>query len=324
VTLKFNYTMPPFSAIGVGFEWWADEFEKRTDGRYVVETYGFSGLVPDASALDALKNSVCEINMTSTGSQQTSFPLASVTGLPTLTFHKQGVSFDEYLASFDALIELHQEPEITENFKDYKVVKNFEIDPCYLITKEKKVIVPEHLSGLLVGGASGSLADMMEAYGAAGVFQIPPEAYMNMDKGVTTAALMTYAMIGPYKMYEVCDFILKQPFTAGTLLVMMNWGDWNAMSPQDQEIFTETWEEAKIVCAQGMYDENINSEPAIVASGITITVPTEQVSDMWVAACQKYAFPRWAKDCQDLGYSEEVTDRILAKWQELIEKYSTQ
>lgn len=316
--------MPPFSAIGVGFEWWADEFEKRMNGRYKVETYPLSGLVPDSGALDAIKGSVCEIIMTSTGSQQTSFPLAAVTGLPTLCFHKKGVSFDEYMASFDALLELYEVPEIKAAFKDYKLVKPFEIDPGYLITKSKEVRRPEDLKGLKVGGASGALEDMMEAYGAAGVFQIPPQAYMNMDKGVVDAAIMTYAMIGPYKMFEICDYILTQTLTAGTLLVLMCPEDWNAMSAEDQDIFTASWEDAKIVCAQGMYDENIDSKPVIEASGIKINHPTAGESASWVRACEKYSFPKWAKNAQDLGYSSEVTDRVLATWQELVEKYTTQ
>jgi TRAP-type C4-dicarboxylate transport system substrate-binding protein len=262
--------------------------------------------------------------MTSTGSQQTSFPLASVTGLPTLTFHKKGVAVEEFLASFDALLELYEIPEIAANFKDYKLVKPFEINPTHLITRDKEVLWPADLNGLKVGGASGALSDMMEAYGAVGVFQIPPEAYMNMDKGVTTAAFMADAMVGPYKMFEICDYYLKQNFTAGTLLLLMCPDDWNAMSAEDQEIFMASWEDATQVCAQAMYDENIYSLPVIEASGIKINYPTAAQSAAWVRASEKYAFPKWAKDCQNLGYSEEVTDRVLAKWQELIEKHTTQ
>lgn len=323
-TIKFNYTMPPFSAIGVGFEWWADEFEKQTEGRYIVETYPLSSLLDDSGSLDAVKEGVCEIIMTSTGSQQSSFPLASVTGLPTLCFHKKGVAVEEYLASFDALIEFYKMKEIKKEFEDYHLIKAFEIDPCYLITKDKEVLWPEDLKGLKVGGASGAMADMMDAYDAAGVFRIPPESYDNMQKGVTDADLMTYAMIGPYNMFEICDYILTQTYSAGTLLVMTSHEFYDSLSGKDQKIFDETWEDAKIVCAQGMYDENVQSKPAIEASGITINHPTAEQSAAWDTAAVKYAFPTWAKMCQDLGYSEEVTDKVLEKWQELLEKYTTQ
>ncbi len=323
-TIKFNYTMPPGSAVAVGYEWWADEFEKRTEGRYVVETYPLSGLLDDAGSLDAVKGGVCEIIMTSTGSKQTDFPLASVTGLPMLCFHKKGVSKEEYLASFDALKELYKIKEIDEEYKDYHLVAAIEIDPTYLITKSKKVVLPEDLKGLKVGGASGALEDLMVAFGAAGVFQIPPQAYMNMDKGVTDAAFMTYAMIGPYKMYEITDYILTQTFTAGTLLVMTSHDWYDSLAKSDQKIFDETWEQAMDVCAQGMYDENVHSKPEIEASGITITSPTAEQTAAWEAACAQYAYPTWAKMCQDLGYSSDVTDKVLKKWQDLIEEYTTQ
>jgi TRAP-type C4-dicarboxylate transport system substrate-binding protein len=323
-TIKFNYTMPPGSAVAVGYEWWADEFEKRTDGRYTVETYPLSSLLDDAGSLDAVKGGVCEIIMTSTGSHQTDFPLASLTGLPMLCFHKKGVAKEEYLASFKALKELYKIKEVGDEFKDYHLIAAIEIDPTYLITKNKKVVAPEDLKGLKVGGASGAMEDLMKAYGAAGVFQIPPQAYMNMDKGVTDAAFMTYAMIGPYKMYDVANYILTQTFTAGTLLVLTSHSWYDSLAKSDQKIFDETWEQAMDVCAQGMYDENVHSKPEIEASGITITHPTPEQSAAWEAACTKYAYPTWAKMCQDLGYSSEVTDKVMKKWQDLIKEYTTQ
>jgi TRAP-type C4-dicarboxylate transport system substrate-binding protein len=316
--------MPPSSAVAVGYEWWADEFEKRTNGRYKVETYPLSSLLPDAGSLDAVKSGVCEIVMTSTGSKQTDFPLASVTGLATLSFHKKGVSKEEYLASFDALQELYKIPEVAAEYKDYHLIAPIEIDPGYLITKNKKVLMPEDLKGLKVGGASGAMADLMAAYGAAGVFQIPPQAYMNMDKGVTDAAIMTYAMIGPYKMYEICKYILTQTFSAGTLLVLTSHDFYNSLGAADQKIFDETWEDAKVVCAQGMYDENVHSAPAIEASGITISHPTSAQSQAWVDACVKYSFPTWAKMCWDLGYSTAVTDKVIGTWYQFVNEMTTQ
>ncbi|MBN1177163.1 MAG: TRAP transporter substrate-binding protein DctP [Dehalococcoidales bacterium] len=322
--IKFNYTMPPFSAVGVGFEWWADEFEARSNGRYVVETYGFSSLIEDEGSLDAVKAGVVEVNMTSTGSQMASFPLASVTGLPTLSFHKKGVAFEEFLASFDALQEFYQLPEIAAEFEDYHVIAPIEIDPGYLISANKEVFVPEDLEGLKVGGALGALADMMSAFGAAGVFQIPPQAYDNMQKGVTDAAIMTYAMIGPYNMFDLCDYILKQTFSAGTLLVLTSHEFYASLPPEDQALFDETWEEAMVVCAQGMYDETVHSTPAIEGSGIKINTPTAEQSALWDDAARTYAFPTWASMCHDMGISEETTDKIITTWQSLVEKYSTQ
>jgi len=274
--------------------------------------------------LDAVKEGVCEIVMTSTGSQMASFPLASVTGLPTLSFHKKGVSFEEYLASFEALKEFYKVPEVGAEFTDYHLIKALEIDPGYLITKSKEVFVPEDLNGLLVGGALGALADMMTAYGGAGVFQIPPEAYDNMSKGVTDAAIMTYAMIGPYNMFDMCDYILKQTFSAGSLLILTSHEFYASLPPEDQKIFDETWEDATIVCAQGMYDENVHSTPVIEESGITINTPTPEQSALWDEAAVTYAFPTWAEMCWDLGYSEEVTTRVLNTWKQLTIDLATQ
>ncbi|MCK4274357.1 MAG: hypothetical protein KAW90_05645, partial [Dehalococcoidales bacterium] len=250
--------------------------------------------------------------------------LAAVGDLPTLSFHKKGVSMEEFLASFDAVKEFYKVPEVAAEFEPYHLIKALAIDPSYLISANKEVIVPEDLEGLKVGGALGALADMMSAFGAAGVFQIPPQAYDNMQKGVTDAAIMTYAMIGPYNMFELCDYILKQTFGAGTLLILTSHEFYDSLPPEDQAIFDATWEDALIVCAQGMYDETVHSEPAIIESGITINTPTPEQSALWDEAAVTYAFPTWADMCHDLGYSEEVTDRVLTTWRSLIEEYTTQ
>jgi TRAP-type C4-dicarboxylate transport system substrate-binding protein len=313
--------MPPSSAIAVGYEWWADEFEKRTNGRYKVETYPLSQLVPDSGSLDAIKGGVCEIIMTSTGSKANDFPLAGVTGLPTLSFHQKGVTVEDYLASFKAVLELYEIPEVKAEYNDYHLIAPFEIDPTYLITRDKLVRVPDDLKGLLVGGAAGSMSDLIKAKGAASVSQIPPQAYMNMDKGVTTGAFMTYAMIGPYKMFEIADYILTQTFTAGSLIVLANPAWYNSLPPADRDIFNTTWEDAKIVCAQGMYDENVHSKAAIEASGITITHPTIAESLLWTEAAEKYAFATWKKDAQNLGASAALADKVLTTWQALLKKY---
>jgi hypothetical protein len=63
--------------------------------------------------------------------------------------------------------------------------------------------------------------------------------------------------------------------------------------------------------------------------GTAISKATWQKSDQkifdqtWEAACAKYAYPTWAKMCQDLGYSSEVTDKVMKKWQDLIKELTT-
>jgi TRAP-type C4-dicarboxylate transport system substrate-binding protein len=125
-------------------------------------------------------------------------------------------------------------------------------------------------------------------------------------------------------MFDLCDYILKQTFSAGTLLVLTSHEFYNSLPPEDQALFDETWEDAMVVCAQGMYDENVHSTPIIEESGIKINTPTPEQSALWDNAARTYAFPTWETICTDLGVSEEATDKVLAMWESLIEKYTTQ
>jgi TRAP-type C4-dicarboxylate transport system substrate-binding protein len=312
--------MPKGSAIAVGFEWWGPEFGERTNGRYKVELYPSNTLVPLPAALDMVKGGVCEIVLTSTSFFANDFPLATVTGLPTLTFHRGKTTEDAYVASWDALDKLYNKfPAIQAEFKDFKLIKPFEIDAQYLVSKKKLVRVPSDLKGMKVGGASGDMADMVKAYGAVGVFQVPPQAYLNMDKGVTDAAILAYGMTGPYKIYEIAKYNLKQDFRAGTLILLMNWDAWNAIPAEYQEIFNESFHEAAYgPCLKGMVDVYYEGERDILNSDMQIIQPTIAESLLWDQAAE-IAFQTWLNTAH--GLNAENPEAVLAEWKSLVQAY---
>ncbi len=320
VTLKFSYIMPQGTSIARGFDWWADEFENRTDGRYKVATYPSNTLVSLPDALDAVKAGTCDIVMTFTGTFAKDFPLTMVTGLPTLTFHHGKTGEESFIASWDAWYELYNNvPSIQAEFKDFKLVGAFITDPANLVSKTKPIHVPSDLKGLVVG-ASGPMAEIVKANGGATVQLVPAQCYMNMEKGVIDAAFFTYGMIAPYKIYEVADYVLKQDFTAATLIVLMNRDAWNAMAPEDQEIFDDSFHDASYgPCLEGLLAEYYQGQQDIEASNMKIIIPTAEESAQWEEAA-KCTFDKWTVDAKGLGAANP--EKVLEEWKRLIKKYS--
>jgi TRAP-type C4-dicarboxylate transport system substrate-binding protein len=97
--------MPKGASIGAGFEWFAAEFPKRTNGRYIVETYPSETLTKLSVALDAIKAGTAEIIGTSTGTFPKAFPLTLVVSIPTLSF--PGGVISSYVEGSGAIWDLY-------------------------------------------------------------------------------------------------------------------------------------------------------------------------------------------------------------------------
>lgn len=315
-TLKFSYTMPKGKAVAAGFEWWGPEFERRTNGRYKVEIYPGSTLVGFAAALDSVKAGVAEIVMTAPAVFPKEFPLTIVTSLPTLGWPAGSVK--NFHKSFAAWWELfNNTPEIQAEFKDYKLLWPYQLDPSNLVSKKKKVTRAEDFRGMKVGG-TGHVMELVTAHGGARVHQIPPQTYLNLDKGVIDAAFLTFAMAGDYKIQEIAEYFYTQNFGSGTIVVLMNLETWNAMPPEDQRIMEESWRDAAEPCAQGMVEDHFKGMKLFKDAGRTVAKPTAEEEAAWGKASE-IVFQKWIEDCKALGAGNP--EKILDEWRRLVKKY---
>jgi len=163
--------MPKGAAIAKGFEWWAEEFPKRTNGRYKVEVYPGQSLIKIPASLDAVKAGVAEIVMTSTGSFETAFPVSLCTGLPGLGWDMSSVE-KAYLAHEAQWEWINTVPEVSREYQDFKLLWPFQLD-SYRLFGNNEVRSAADFQGLKVGG-SGVKMEIVKANGGASVHVIPP------------------------------------------------------------------------------------------------------------------------------------------------------
>ncbi len=212
--------MPKGSAIAKGFEWFAENLPSKSGGRFKVETYPSSSLIGVPVAFDSAKKGVAEIVMTSAGANPSGLPLSLVTELPALNFY--GGSQEAYAQAFKAGWELvNSVPEIAAEYKDVHLLWIYPLDPFYLAAKKAEIHKPSDFQGLKVGG-SGQLMEIVTKNGGAKVQQVPPESYLNLDKGVTDATFITWGQVAPYKIGEVCNYFYEYPFSCGCIVVLFN------------------------------------------------------------------------------------------------------
>lgn len=317
-TLKLSYTMPAGGSIARGFDWFGPEFEKRTEGRYEIEIYPGSTLVSIRAALDALREGVCEIVMTSIGSFPKDFPLTGVASLPTLGFTM--TNQDQYQGAYAGAWEFFDtNPEIQNEFKDFKLLFPFVLDPYNLMSKTKEIHYAADFKGLKVG-SSGGKNEIISANGGAPVQQVPPQAYDNLQKGLTDVSFNTFAQVNDYHLYELCDYFYTQDFGGGFIIMLMNLDSWNKMSKKDQDIMMETWADASYESAEGSMESVAAGKNATIAAGKTITDPTQAEKDAWIVASEP-AFKKWRDDAIALGATTSTLDKVMNSWKDILKKY---
>jgi TRAP-type transport system periplasmic protein len=312
--IKFGYTMPKGASIGAGFEWFATEFPKRTNGRYIVETYPSNTLVPVNGALDAIKAGTCELIGTSTGTFPKDFPLTLVAAIPTLGF--PGGVISSYVEGSDALLELISAvPEVKNEFKDYSLLWIMALDPYNLVSKKKEIHSVSDFKGIKVGG-SGAKMDIVVSGGGVQVDMQPPQSPDMLQKATVEAAFLTMSQVNDYKIYEMCDYFYRQDFGGGTYLILMNNNFYNSLPKEDQKILTDTWREANKVGGETSMNGVLKGIQVSKDAKKNVVVPTAAETAAWEKAAD-VAVAKWKADAKTVGATDAVLDKVFAKWKEI-------
>jgi TRAP-type C4-dicarboxylate transport system substrate-binding protein len=317
-TIKFSYTMPKGGSIAKGFDWFGPAFEQATNGRYKVEIYPGATLVAASASIDAAKSGACELVYTSAGSFPKQFPLSIVAQLPSLGYPQSTVKITH--ASNDAFWEFFKTtPEIQNEFKDVTLVQPLILAPYRLVAKKVQIKSAADFRGLKVGG-TGTKMEMVVANGGAKIQQIPPDTYMNMDKGVTDAAFITFSQVYDFKIQEIANFFLDYAFDNAAAVIIMNTPFYNSMGAADQKILLDTLAKAQDVCAQGSIDDNAKGIEVIKAAGKSVYTPTAEEVAAWDSQAAP-AIEAWRIDAKKMGATDATLDMIIAKYKTLRTKY---
>jgi TRAP-type C4-dicarboxylate transport system substrate-binding protein len=302
----------------MAFDWWGPEFTKRSEGRYKIELYPANSLISSTAALDSVKKRVAEIIVTSTSTFPKDFPLNMVTNIPTLGFPVN--TYDQTFKCWDAQDEFYNTyPELQAEFKDFKLLLRFGITVSHLLTKSKEVHYPADLKGMRIGG-SGDVMQMVADNGGAAVNQVPPDAYLNFDKGLVDGAFVSYMQIADHKLYSVAKHLYDQDYGQGTMLVMMNWEAWNAMTPQDHKLMEDTWAEARDKAARYLVDAQSAVLETPDFKKLNFIVPTTQEAAAWTRASEP-CLRKWRDTSMALGMDIRTCDKILEGWKSIRMKY---
>lgn len=302
ITLKFASDLPPNGSIVPGWTWWADEVQRRSNGRVKVDFYFAGALFNQVDTPDALKAGVADIANMSLTAHYNLEPITNVFGLPAMEFPD---AKDGYLASYNAYLQLSQKyPAIKNELVDYKLLM-WVTNPAFHIISKKQVTVPNDLKGMKIGGKTEQ-GQIIQGAGAVSVQVIPPNMYESLSKGVIDGGFITWAQVSTYKLTEVVSYFLDYLVTQETTQICMNLKTWNSLPPDIQKLMMDLVPESIAHSADSTLTISQKSIQLIKDSNKTMTTLTADQVKLW----DTLVSPRqdaWVKDAQSKGVSDAAT-----------------
>ncbi|MBW1769450.1 MAG: TRAP transporter substrate-binding protein DctP [Deltaproteobacteria bacterium] len=308
--LKFAYFMPEKRSTASGWHWWAEELEKRTNGRVKVEFYPGGTLFKVPAAIGSVIKGVADISMISTGASQKRLPLINVSGLVAMGFPD---TVEGNYAAGDAIMALLEKfPEVRAESKDFKWLIPQQTGN-YILVSRKKVRVPGDLKGLKIGG-TGAKAEYVKRLGATPLNISPPDAYMSLQRGVIDGIFMSWSQIRIYKMQEIAEYFLNFGFSMGGIPVVMNLKSYNSLPGDIKKIMKDITPKARSISIENMFKGMKAAEKGIKAKGRTIITPNAAEKKLWEKAAEPM-WDEWVARMKKRGVKE--AQKMVDEWKRL-------
>lgn len=213
---------------------WAEEINKRTNGRVKITMFPGGTLTPADKCYDGVVKGLSDIGMSVVSYTRGRFPLTEVIDLP--LGYKSGLAATK-------LVNAYYKKFKPKEFEDTKVMYLHAHGPGILHTK-KPVQKLEDLKGMKIR-STGTVAKIVAALGATPVAMPMPETYDALQKGIAEGVMCPVEALEGWKLGEVIKSTTLNYGSAYTIafFVVMNKERWNSLPPDIQKIIEQVNEE---------------------------------------------------------------------------------
>ncbi|MCE5185545.1 MAG: TRAP transporter substrate-binding protein [Planctomycetaceae bacterium] len=234
VRLSYSIFFPPTHVQCKMAESWAQEIQKRTNGKVEITLYPGGTLTKAPQVYEGVVNGVSDIGMSCFAYTPGSFPLLEGLDLP--LGYPTGTAATQIA---NDIIDKYKPAEIANVHTLYVHAHG----PGLLASK-KKVEKLEYLKGLKVR-TTGLSTKIVECLGGAPVGMSQPETYEALAKGVVDATLCPIETLKGWKQGEVISHVTDSTCIGYTtaMFVVMNKAKWDALPADIQKVFTDVSQE---------------------------------------------------------------------------------
>jgi TRAP-type C4-dicarboxylate transport system substrate-binding protein len=235
INLNYAFFAPAQTFPGMQMQFWADELEKRTDGKVTVNTFPGGTLLSASNMLDGVLNGVADIGLTTTSYEPARFPLLNLIG------DFSGIEVNAEVASQVAYQLVQEFPLEQFDLEEFKVITVFTSEPGYLQTRNQ-VSTLEDLSGMEVRVPGES--DTIRTLGAVPVGMSQADTGEALQAGIVQGVASSRETLMDLQYARYLNYIVDYPLTNVVMLVVMSRQRWESLPEDVQQVIDELGAEA--------------------------------------------------------------------------------
>lgn len=256
IRLNYSVFFPPTHVQTIAAREWADEIERRSDGRVQIRIFPGGVLTKADQCYAGVVDGISDIGMSCFAYTRGRFPL--IEGLDLPVGYPDGVAATRIA---NAMVRRYSPKEVADTHLLYVHAHG----PGVLASRTP-IHSLEDLRGCTIR-ATGLSAKIVESLGATAIGMAQSDTYEALQKGVVNATFCPVETLKGWKQGEVIQYVTDTPaigYTT-TMFVTMNLERWNALPDDIKEIFAavsdewldrhgQGWNEAD-AAARAMLDE---------------------------------------------------------------------
>ncbi len=277
VVLKYASYAPPTHLGTVIAQETFPMVEKLTEGRVKVEVYHSESLFPARETANGLDKGVADLAFYPLNYMAGQIPWFNATLIPGLIKDFGGAQS----AFKNGLTDLVQKDIHGLGLKVQIVGTPFSPGMTYLMTKGKKVTVPDDIKGMKIACPAKGDMDVVKLLGGSPVAMPSTESYEALSRGVVNGIISNIPGIYGRKMYEPGDYLTMVPLGTAMVAVLASENGMAKLSPLDRNIVLYVAERRLL---EEAYSTVINEQTylAKVTTGLKeVIYPTKEQLKKW-------------------------------------------
>lgn len=302
VKLKAANYLPPMHKMSLLTQWFCDEVKSRTNGEVEITYYPGGTLLNPVKMYVGVTTGIADMGFSHTAYTRGRFPVSEVLDLP------QG-----YPSGYVAV---QVSNDFYNKFKpaewdDVHVLYFASSPPLVLHTNKKPVRTMADLAGLKIR-ATGQMAEVLKALGAAPVPLQMPDVYESLKRGVIDGVTVDLSPLKYWKFAEVIKYTTLS-WRLGTtycFYFIINKRKWDQLSANAQKVMTEVALEAKDKQAALWNEMDIEGRELFVSQGGEIINVANSEIQKWVQAAQP-VIAQYKQAMVNKGFSAAEVDGWL-------------
>ncbi len=305
LVFKAGHVQPVEHPYHTGLVYTKELLEERTNGEITLDIYPSSQLGAERELVEGVQLGTIDIGLTTSplANFDNSWFLFDIPGI----FYSKAHAY-EFLdgergqAMLDGLAKINM-----------KGLSFWETGFFNIFDDERPILSPADIKGLTIRTMENeAYINFFSTLGANPVPMAYSEVFTGIQNGTVDGTLIPIAAIYMTKMYTVAPYITRSQDWYCPVTVLMSMDAWNSMTPEQQEIFQQCFNEGRDYMRQQLTDNEEAQVQAMIDEGCTVTNVDKAE---WLEQCSeaiesvKKAFVGKYVSQDDLDYIAQIGEK---------------